>query len=704
MPAPEVQKVYTIEAVIDAQQSHSEDAVLEIYNEDSLMSSPEVAPSDRLPTEVAGANASGMTTCSDSKATTPITTSSTPKTDEPAPSTLSSATTESLSTTKLPTTPEATAPSVEDPSTWSEQLPVPISLDNWSGRVNIDTSTLRKDVSIFNSTKQMMREETSQMLVLASRGFGRAGYVPTKKTSPRLRTRRYSIDVLVKPWTFEKDWQWKADVRYEASPAVQKHHENEPRLRAEPIQAFPTPLRYRELNVRAMHPPPHDDETYLVMGDSVLPNMEFNFMLHHRGGEAWMRDNALAMSLDVLERALECHKYGISIVNPNAAQIIFMASRCDDADEASYDVYRDRLQDKRWIVLPINDGIGAYSDGSHWSLVIVDRVHKTAFYYDSTGVSPYNQIQKIAYEVSKGLLMVLGEETKEWQFLPQEESPNQWWDNQFTQDQGPCGPFVWKMAKIMIEKIIAHQQTGHEADCDLSLHRGFDRYFKSMFDSWLVRLEMQQFITWFKLDQESLTSVEEHDQIAVEGEDVAMSQELPAVYLEPERPASENSTETSSEDEQDEDPAVSLNRVRGGGISLVGEDDSIDDLSADASSTMFDDSPPKDFNINDWDMMDNVSFVNGSRAKVRGDDLSGCDPDTTPTRGKSDQRRQFQQQILQQDKGPTSRKRHAEPATADRPRPRPRTPPEQNVDVGAPLPEGWKRSNSVESHWSDMSG
>lgn len=554
----EAQKVYTIEAVIDA---HSEDAVLEIRNEDCDMSSPDGAPSDILPTEMAGANASGMATCSDSKATTP-TTSGSPKTDEPAPSTLSSATTESLPTIHPPATSEATASSVAHPSIWSEQQPVPISLDNWNDRVKIDTSTLRPDVSIFANTKQTMREETSKMLFLASRGFERAGFAPTKKTSPPLRTRRYSIDVLIKPQAFKKGLQWETDGPCKASTAVQKHHESESRLRAETIQAFPEPLRYRELNIRARRPPPHDDETYLAIGDSVLPNTDFNYMLDCSEGEAWMRDSALGMSLDVLQHVLECHKYGISIISPNAAQIIYLAARCDDADEASYDVYRHRLQDKRWIVLPINDGIGAYSDGTHWSLVIVDRVHKIGFYYDSMGVNYHNRIQRLACDVSRGLLMVLREELLDWNFLPQEESPNQWWDNQFNHDRGACGPFVWKMVKLMIEKIIEYQLNGHEADCDLSLPRGFPRYFKSMFDSWLVRLEMQQFIKWVKTDQESLMSTEEHDQTAVEGENVVMSRERPAVYLEAERPASEGSTDASSEDEQDQDPAASLKRLR----------------------------------------------------------------------------------------------------------------------------------------------
>jgi len=698
MPDSEAHKVYTIEAVIDA---HSEDAVLEIRNEEVPMSSPDGAPSDILPTEMAAATASGMATCSDSKTTTPSTSGS-PKTAEPAPSTLSSATTESLPTIHPSAASEATAPPAVAPSIWSEQRPVPISLENWNDRVNIDTSALHPDISIFHNTRQTMRHETSKMLVLCSRGFERTGFAPTKKTSPPLSTRRYSIDVLAKPWAFKKGLQGETDAPCKASPAVQKHHESEPRLRAEPIQAFPEPLRYRELNIRASRPPPHNDETYLAMGDSVLPNTDFNYMLDCTEGEAWMRDSALGMSLDVLEHVLECHKYGISIISPNTAQIIYLAARCNDADDASYDIYRHRLQDKRWILMPINDGIGAYSDGTHWSLVIVDRVHKIGFYYDSMGVNSNNRIQQLACEVSKGLLEVLGEGPKlfEWAFLAQVESPDQWWDNQFKHDRGPCGPFVWKMAKMMITKIIEYQLSGHEADCDLALPRGFRRYFKSVFDSWLVRLEMQQYIKWVKADQESLMSTEEHDQIAVEGENVVMSQERPAVCLGPERPASEGSTDESSEDEQDQDPPASLKRLKGGGISLVGEDDSMDDFSLDASSTLFDNSPLKDFDINDWEM-DDVSFDSGSSGKVNGV-YHARDPDTTPTQEKSSQDRKFPQHILQQHEGSSSRKRHAEPETTGRPRPH--TPPEQNVDVNTPFPEGRERSSSVESHSSDMFG
>lgn len=57
-----------------------------------------------------------------------------------------------------------------------------------------------------------MRIETQKGSVVAWRGFERSGYVPTMFTEPRLRTRRYSVDVYSKKDVTEKAGKKKQDV------------------------------------------------------------------------------------------------------------------------------------------------------------------------------------------------------------------------------------------------------------------------------------------------------------------------------------------------------------------------------------------------------------------------------------------------------------------------------------------------------------
>lgn len=65
--------------------------------------------------------------------------------------------------------------------------------DKWSG---VAKEAHYKRTQVFGRTRQMMRDKSRNMIVMASRGYGRSGHVPTKFTKPRLHKRRYSVDVL----------------------------------------------------------------------------------------------------------------------------------------------------------------------------------------------------------------------------------------------------------------------------------------------------------------------------------------------------------------------------------------------------------------------------------------------------------------------------------------------------------------------------
>jgi hypothetical protein len=557
--------------------------------------------------DVPGAAVPALTKPSSARPTTPTSMDASPKTDEPAPTTSLSATPESISMAEA-----------SNPAQASERAPSPISINNWSSRMKVNKDARYKSAGIFRNTRQMMHRKTKNMIVHASRGFQRASYVPTKTTSPRLRSRRYSIDVLTKYWESESGWQEEENMkvcytdfldealvvqvsscayhgtatcyshsiqdadRQQAHIAVPNHEEHEPIPQSEPPLTLPNPLRYQHFNEVPANNPPHDEGIYLEHGDSVIRNKEFNDMLDYAGYEAWMRDGSLSTALELLGLSTDCGNHGIAIVNSNMSQVFLTGAQFGDTHETGYDLYRERLKDKRWIFVPINDGMGGgYGGGSHWSLVIMDRIHKCGFYYDSTGVNSNKMIEVLGCDASRGLLLILREDLQNWYWLPQEHSPSQWWDNLFKNDRGPCGPFVWKMTSLMIDKIIASQSVGDEVNCDLSLSYNYPRWFKSQFNSLYVRMEMQALIVHYKVEEDAARLVEEHDQAAIEqaaieGEKVVLSNEMPAVFGPPPKVDREGSIETVIEDDLDQDGGVALDHGEQTLINLVGDDDDSD--------------------------------------------------------------------------------------------------------------------------------
>jgi hypothetical protein len=347
---------------------------------------------------------------------------------------------------------------------------------------------------------------------------------------------------------------------------------------------------------------------YLQLGDIHIKNYYFNHILTLNGhSEAWMDDSILNTALEALRRITCCSSHQIDILDTNTAQILHMAEAMEEAQDACYDYLRQRFYGKKWIFIPINDGVDSIHErdpsGTHWSLVIVDRIHNDVFYYDS--MRRYgSRIMGIAQSVARGLLQVLGEDTKRYKWCEQQNSPNQWTHNRCTIDNGACGPFVWKMCSHMIEHIKEHRWVGREGHCSLALEEGFPEYFRLMFDSWLVRQEMWNLIAHFKKrDVDVPRFIEEHDRVAVEGEAVVLSPE-PLVVSELGRKNSvpEDGIETVAEDEEEEE---------GGGIALNDDvqtsrsfvDDSDDSVISEAPTE-----PAHDIRLDDEDTMNGLIY------------------------------------------------------------------------------------------------
>ncbi|KAF1842857.1 uncharacterized protein K460DRAFT_432298 [Cucurbitaria berberidis CBS 394.84] len=272
--------------------------------------------------------------------------------------------------------------------------------------------------------------------------------------------------------------------------------------------------------------PPLNDKTYLELGDAKITNEAFwyiGFTDSSQGPEAWMRGESLDMALETLRRDQDCNAYKIDIANSNSAQVFHFVSKVESEDGSGkdYDAYRNRYQDKQWIFVVINDAFGDVENdgtsGTHWSLVALDRLHKTVHYFDSLFVR-YEDDQQTAHMVGWGLLRILGEDLDCWTFQPELNSPHQKHNNLDKGDIGPCGPFVYNLTKLQIMRIKHCQDTGMGKHCTLELPAQYPVWFGTSFNSKLVRGQIQlQIMRWRRrVDAERLAN--EQSQPAVQGE------------------------------------------------------------------------------------------------------------------------------------------------------------------------------------------
>lgn len=365
---------------------------------------------------------------------------------------------------------------------------------------------------IYKKTRQFIYHKTNRMVVIASRGYKRTGYVPMKKTHPRFKQRRYSIDVT----TNYVGANYITGLRQQRLTC---HDECEPPVQPPKKLSLPIPSRHHDLAKR-LPQPPFNEKIFLDLGSSVISNSSWRCMIKYASisDEAWMRDEGLNMALEVLWRNQNCVNYNIDFVNSNTAQVFYFASMLQDAHTRHYDEYRNKFKDSRWIFIVMNNGIGGEQHGGqHWSLIVMDRIHKKTHYYDSLWINLQSQ-KDLAYQISAGLLNILGENGG-WKFVTEEYSPNQWANNLFTGDDGPCGPFVYEMTTLLINLIKEFIDADEEDGCILDLPHGFEEDFGRYFHSLNSRLKMQQSIFDWKRFQHGQDLAREHDEMALQGED-----------------------------------------------------------------------------------------------------------------------------------------------------------------------------------------
>ncbi|KAF1935192.1 hypothetical protein EJ02DRAFT_75709 [Clathrospora elynae] len=439
-----------------------------------------------------------------------------------------------------PPTPATTAP-------LSERAPSP--LDKFLRLSRSAIADHYKRATIFGQTREIMFCRTRRMCLTASRGFQR-GNVPTKRTTPPLLKRRYSIDVSTSDWN---GW-WASGRNQEELEArarrnfcsLSKRYTHNLQRECQKVKAYhldpiyfpgsfvdvPNPSRYVAFGPLFALRPPFNTDIYLELGDATIRNDAFCYIgvtdTRDHGSEVWMRDESIDMALEVLRRDSNCDAHSIAIANSMTAQVCYFACQSKDGSTREYDEYRTRFQNKKWIFIVINDAIGGLvndgTNGTHWSLVAMDCEGRLAHYYDSMYIdSRYHQ--HMGLDVCSGMLYILGENPGDWKYQPEWHSPHQNRNNQFYGDGGACGPFVFKMTELLVDHIRHYQRAGNEDQCYLQLDRGFPAVFENQFHSQNVRRGIQMRIARWKAGIDAPELAHAHDQNAIRDEDVALIDE-----------------------------------------------------------------------------------------------------------------------------------------------------------------------------------
>ncbi|KAF2712902.1 cysteine proteinase [Pleomassaria siparia CBS 279.74] len=402
-------------------------------------------------------------------------------------------------------------------------------------------------VQLFAKTKIFIRHKTKHMFASACRPGGPDfldhGLLPTRPTRPALRRRRYSIDVVTNDWEDKNALGWRS-VSDEDMPTLFDYPaatflplevsfaEAEAPVARLPVQLLPSPERIRTFQKYSPIWPPNNGSIFLELENSSITNEDVRIIID-TGYESWWRDSILNVSLEILSDDFDCRSNDIAIANSFVASILYRVGKDGDVDEnnfANYKEEKQRFAGKKWIFLPINDGykseVQGINDGVHWALVVIDVVERSACYFDglwSRDPDWRYHWEQLARTVVLGVEYVLGLKLN-FEIEDPRCTPEQFTHNSFKHDNGPCGPYVWYMTLLFVQRIVQAQARGENKTyvrCDDDLSDKWN------FDSNDVRGYALNSILERKLKHMVEKAVENHDEAALRDTSVTVLPERP---------------------------------------------------------------------------------------------------------------------------------------------------------------------------------
>jgi hypothetical protein len=386
----------------------------------------------------------------------------------------------------------------------------------------VDVTAHNRRAHAFAQTGTILSFKTRSLSVTSSRGFGRE-LPPMGHTRPSLTGRRYTIDASLATRAFQEERDYAKydykNLRENFSYPTQPSAKVNVSLREtdEPVQrriqlTLPDPLRYRDLH-RWGRVWPHDDGggVYCHVGDGLLTNEDFYTIMDLKGNDCWYRDNVLDVALQLSSIYHEANEHSIAVASIWTVQAVHVSIRYGRGI-SELQAYIPMLTDKKWVFVPLNDGIGHTSAedfvGTHWSLLVIDRPNKRAHYIDGLG----NGMEHYARQFASTFQKMLGDE-EEYNFIIESNAPHQWDHNRYPSswDVGPCGPYVVKMIHLMLDHIRKCQQDGEEIS--FSFGPDMSSYFN--FNSFEERWSLVFNLASVKASEVAEDRTTKHDDIAL---------------------------------------------------------------------------------------------------------------------------------------------------------------------------------------------
>ncbi|KAF1968274.1 hypothetical protein BU23DRAFT_558686 [Bimuria novae-zelandiae CBS 107.79] len=410
----------------------------------------------------------------------------------------------------------------------------------------------------FMQTGAHLSHQSATLFITASRGFDRLP-APMSATRPALKHRRYTIDASVAPGAFPQLHDYSrytyGSENEDFTPWAQPRATHlkfeqlsvRPRETDEPVHRrqqypLPDPLRYRDLHRWGNVWPPFNIDPYVTVGNAKPTNEDFRLSIERKGSDCWWRDTILDSSLELILQYYNVEARGVGI----ATSVITMClqfAQYEDANLNEVREYKAMFEDKKWIMIPLNDGIAATSAeetaGSHWALLAIDRPNHTAHYIDGWSVTRSSRSwQAIAIGFTCAMENLLSER---YIRILQYDAPGQWEHNKSggsdggpCRDHGPCGPYVAKMVEYLVKRIIDHQDQGLEANINFDLDTDAVDYFEREFDSVETRCYLAYTLAGAKASQVANERAEHHDEEALRElsrEEISASREpAPLLY------------------------------------------------------------------------------------------------------------------------------------------------------------------------------
>jgi hypothetical protein len=128
----------------------------------------------------------------------------------------------------------------------------------------------------------------------------------------------------------------------------------------------------------------HDRRNMINFENSAISYEDFVAM-SKVGGAGWFSDNAMSVTLQLLEEITACGQHSIAVAQYLQAQNCYtIGTRAiENIDMRSYDHLIEKLRGKRFIILPVCDGYQQVQrqrdathfiteGGLHWSLIVAD--------------------------------------------------------------------------------------------------------------------------------------------------------------------------------------------------------------------------------------------------------------------------------------------------------------------------------------------